>query len=133
MDDLPGIRATMADTVEAALTAPGDLDPEMRRALLARARAVAVESDAPSSVPEPLAGLADKVTRHAYRVVDADVAAALAGGYSQDAVFEAVITTALGAGLARLMCGLAALERPAPGHPTAGTGADADSAAGAGP
>jgi alkylhydroperoxidase family enzyme len=61
------------------------------------------------TLPEPLARFVDKVATEAYKVVDADVARVRDAGYSEDAVLEAVLATAMGAGLSRLEVGLAAL------------------------
>jgi alkylhydroperoxidase family enzyme len=46
---------------------------------------------------EPLAGLVDRVARHAWQVTDEDIAAALASGLSEDQVFELVVCAAVGA------------------------------------
>ena len=62
-------------------TAPADL----------RARAFA-----DSDLPQPLATLADKVAKHSFQVTDADFAAALAAGYTEDQLFELVICAAVG-------------------------------------
>jgi alkylhydroperoxidase family enzyme len=58
-------------------------------------------------------GLDDWVTKaheHAYDVTDADVAALRRAGYSEDAIFEATVAAAVGAGLARFEAGVRALR-----------------------
>lgn len=55
--------------------------------------------------------LADKVARHAYRVTHEDVAAARAGGWSEDELFDLIVSTAVGAGLARRAIGREAVAR----------------------
>lgn len=40
--------------------------------------------------------LAEKVGRHAYRVTDEDIAAAMAPGLNEDEVFEIVVSAAVG-------------------------------------
>jgi alkylhydroperoxidase family enzyme len=60
--------------------------------------------------PEPLATLLNKVARYAYKVTDEDVQALLDAGYSEDAVFEAILSAALGTAVARYERGLAALR-----------------------
>jgi alkylhydroperoxidase family enzyme len=50
------------------------------------------------------------VARHAYRVTDEDVAGLLSAGLSEEAVFEATIATAVGAGWARMEAVLRALR-----------------------
>jgi hypothetical protein len=82
----------------AVVEAPGELPAEAREALVAGEPA-----------PPPLEAYVEKVRRHAYRVTDTEVEAVVAAT-SEDAVFEATVATALGAGLARLEAGLAAIE-----------------------
>jgi len=81
--------------VEAAvLREPGKLDVAVREAI------------ARSDDPAELAPLLDKVRRHAYRIVDGDVA-----GLDDDVALEAVLAAALGAADERRRAALAALER----------------------
>jgi alkylhydroperoxidase family enzyme len=82
----------------AVLEAPGRLPPEERQAC------------ARNEPPEQLAGYVEKVANRAFEVTDNDVAALREQGYSEDEIFEATVSTALGAGLSRLERGLAALE-----------------------
>jgi alkylhydroperoxidase family enzyme len=86
----------LADTV---LTGPGTLDPSIRRA--------AAEG---AAVPEALRGYLDKVARHAYKVTDQDVEALREAGYSEDQIFEATVSCALGACLRSLEAGLRAID-----------------------
>jgi hypothetical protein len=76
----------------AILATPGALDPDTRRAIAA------------GDDPADLAPLLDKVRRHAYRIVDADVA-----GLDEDSVLEGVLAAALGAALERRTAALEAL------------------------
>jgi hypothetical protein len=78
---------------EAILGTPGTLSEESRRAI------------ARGEDPPELAALLDKVRRHAYRVVDRDVA-----GLDEDAVIEAALAAALGVSLDRREAALAAVE-----------------------
>jgi hypothetical protein len=91
----------------ALLAADGDLDPAVRRAAFEHGGGR--PNDTP--LPEPLGRFVDKVTSEAYKVVDGDADELRAAGYSEDAILEAVLATAMGAGLARLEIGLAALGR----------------------
>jgi len=92
--------ANMQRLVDAVLAGPGTLDPNTRRA--------AAEG---ADVPEALRGYLDKVARHAYKVTDEDVVGLRAAGYSEDQIFEATVSCALGACLHRLEAGLGAIER----------------------
>jgi alkylhydroperoxidase family enzyme len=102
--------ALLHAVADVLLDTVADLDPALRRAAFAHAAADATGAARPSGeMPAPLAAFVDKVTRRAYAVVDADVDALRAAGLSEDAILEAVLATATGAGLARLDIGLAAL------------------------
>ena len=89
----------MQHLVDAVLAGPGMLDPNIRRA--------AAEG---ADVPEALRSYLDKVARHAYKVTDEDVEALRVAGYSEDQIFEATVSCALGAGLRRLEAGLGAID-----------------------
>ena len=77
---------------EAIVTTPGALGADVRVAI--------VQGDD----PEELAALLDKVRRHAYRIVDRDVA-----GLETNVVFEAVLAAALAEGDARRRAALEAI------------------------
>ena len=81
----------------AGLGQPGALSPEERRAC------------AEGDPPPPLAAYVDKVRRHAYQVTDDDINALREAGCSEEEIFEATVSAALGAGLCRLETGLALL------------------------
>jgi hypothetical protein len=76
----------------AILTTPGALSENLRRKI--------VQGDDPAE----LAALLDKVRRHAYRIVDADVA-----GLEADVVLEAVLAAALAEGDERRHAALEAI------------------------
>jgi hypothetical protein len=92
--------AKMQRLAGAVLSGPGALDPDVRRAA----------AEGPD-VPEPLRGYLDKVARHAYEVTDEDVEQLRRAGYSEDEIFEATVSCALGAGLRRLEAGLDAIGK----------------------
>lgn len=104
---------------DAILRGPGALDASMREAL-----AGGLE------IPQQLKIYAEKVTRYAYRVTDGDIRSLLAAGYSQDQIFEATLSVALGAAQTRLHAGLTALGAGEPGEPhqARNQGADPDAA-----
>lgn len=72
------------------LDGPGAVERSVRRA--------AFEGGA---VPEPVAGLVDKIRRHAYKVTDDDIAAAKTADWSESQLFELAVATAAGEGLRR--------------------------------
>lgn len=84
----------------AALDGPASLSPQDRRT-------AAFGAD----LSAPLASYTDTVRRHAYKVVDGDIARLREAGLSEDEIFDATVAAAVGAGLARLRAGLRALEQ----------------------
>jgi len=108
---LERIRALFEELRTTVLQGRGVTEPALRRAAASWAAVSGgchlSDSD---ELPEALAAYVDTVACHAYRVTDEQVAALLSAGYSEDAVFEITVSTALGPGLARLERGLAALE-----------------------
>lgn len=72
-------------------------------------RSVRAAAAGGGELPEPLRGYVDKVRRHAYKVTAGDVAALKAAGYTEDQIFELTASAAVGAGMARLEAGLAAI------------------------
>ena len=105
-----------AAVVEAVLTAPGDSDPALRRAVYERARELTARPAAGArGLPEPLGAFVHKVSTRAHSVTDMDVEGLLATGYSEDFVFEAIVSAALGAGMARLELGLVAVREAGAG------------------
>lgn len=84
--------------LKAVTKGAGHLSPDVRTAIVDRARGRAVEA----AVPEALVRFVDQVAKDASGIADADVDAVKAAGYSEEAVFEAIVAAALGASLARL-------------------------------
>lgn len=96
---------------ESILGPKGKVDLALRRAVEARAEELAGGAPADiAAIPDNLRGYVDTVTLHAYRITDEDLQALLRAGYSEDAVFEISAAAAVGAGMARLERGLAALK-----------------------
>ena len=88
----------------AVLETPGDLDCTVRKTVAAYAAGQEAEP------PAELRPYLDKVEKHAYKDVDADLDRLRELGYSEDAIFELSLAVALGAARARLDAGLAALR-----------------------
>lgn len=80
---------------------PGALDPSVRLAICDGLE-----------LPDPLGAYVGKVAEHAHAVGDEDIAGLHRAGYTDDEIFEATVSAALGAGLVRLGRILVAL-RPA--------------------
>jgi alkylhydroperoxidase family enzyme len=91
--------AELRDSVlESVLRGPGQSEP--------RLRAAAADG---RGLPAELQTLVDKIHLHAYKVTDDDLAR-LRGKYSDDQLFEIVVSAALGASRNRLRAGLDALD-----------------------
>jgi hypothetical protein len=71
-------------------------------------------------IPTELDRYLQKVSRHAYRVTDGDVAALKEQGYSEDAIFELTVCAAVGAGLGRWKRGWALLHSSRLSQPEVG-------------
>ena len=99
------------DLVESILTTPGDTDPALRQKVEARSAELGGRVDPETGeIPEALRAYVDKVARHAYKVTERDLDELKQAGYSEDAILEITLSAALGAGMARLERGLAALR-----------------------
>lgn len=86
------------DVLNQVLNGPGRSEPALRNA---------AANDA--ELPADLRSLVDKIHGHAYRVTDDDIARAQRV-YGDDALFEVVVSAAVGASRTRLLAGLRALE-----------------------
>jgi hypothetical protein len=84
---------------EKVLSGPGALAPRLRRA--------ACEL---TYLPEPLGTYVGKVAHRAYTVTDEDILEVRKAHYSEDQLFEATISAALGAGLVRFRSGIVAFR-----------------------
>ncbi len=94
---------------QAVLEGPGATSQE-QRARIAAWSANPDQGPASEQLEEPLAMVLAKVARHAYKVTDEDIQGLLAADYSEDAVFESVISAALGTAIGRYERGMAALR-----------------------
>jgi len=97
---------------DSVLNGDGETRPALRQAVAARGAELAGRSGEPAAqeIPENLRDYVDTVSLHAHRIADEDIQALRRAGYSEDALFELSLSVAVGAGLARLERGLAALR-----------------------
>jgi alkylhydroperoxidase family enzyme len=91
----------------AVLSGPGSLAPNIRHAIC---------EGVYSSTP--LGAFARKVAEHAFKVNDDDIRELHRAHYSDDQIFEAAVSAALGAGLYRLDCVLSVLRAHQPAAAT---------------
>ena len=99
-----GRAGAVAALRRAVLETPGATDPHLREAAFAS-----------GVVPGPWTSYVDGVRAASWRIGDDDVAALLAAGCSEDAVFELTLAAALGAATRRLDAGMRALRDGAAG------------------
>ena len=88
------------------LRGDGRASPALRRAAFDNAGLAA-----------PVSALINKVTIHASKISDADIAAARTAGLNEDQIFEIVVCAALGTGHAAVPCGsrrFGGCDRPCP-------------------
>lgn len=98
MPDEDKKRAAQQALVDRVLNGDGTASPELR------ARAFSN-----TDVPSPLQALISKVATNPTQITDADFAAAKAAGFSEDQLFELVISAAVGQSDRLYEAGLAAL------------------------
>jgi hypothetical protein len=96
---------------EAILRSPGETSSTLRCASEAHAAQLSGRASSQASqLPPEVERYLSKVALHAYKVTDGDIEALRIAGYNEDAIFELTLSAALGAGMARLERGLAALK-----------------------
>jgi alkylhydroperoxidase family enzyme len=86
---------------DAVFDSTGHTSRELRRA---------VADQRLNDLPETLRDYVAKVAKYAYKVTDEDVTALKAAGYSEDQIFEITASASVGAALARLERGMAAVK-----------------------
>lgn len=96
--------------LEVFTTSPANTSEELRMKVTARAARLGGADRAAEEAPGEIKGYIDKVARHAYKVTDDDLRELKEAGYSEDQIFEITLGAALGAGLARLECGMSVLK-----------------------
>src|SRR5690349_18509681 len=84
--------------VDRILAPPGDSPPDQRQAAFTN-----------DGIAEPARALIDKVVKHAYKIIDEDVAA-VKQTLSEDQIFELAVCAAVGQANRQLESALAALE-----------------------
>ncbi len=103
--------ANKQSLIDAVLSSPGDASLVLRRAVAARSAQLGTRSTQYiEQVPIELERYIARVALYAYQTTDQDIEDLRNVGYSEDAIFEITLSAALGAGMVRLECGLAALK-----------------------
>ena len=105
---VPAHVTRLVDTVRTTSAAASS--GALRRAVADHAAALSLDRPDPAPIPKNLEPYVRTVACHAYKVLDRDVDALQAAGYSVDEVFEITVSAAVGAAFARMEVALAALE-----------------------
>jgi len=92
-------QAVVERLLETVLKGPGKLDPRIRQAAAAG-----------TGLPTELAAYVQKVQKSSYKVIDRDIEALKAAGYSEDQILELTLSAALGEGIGLLRAGLKAIQ-----------------------
>ncbi len=110
-EDFPRHAAALQAVAQAVSTVQAPTEPALRAQLIAW-----VEDDvfgrepATAELPEALRTLVAKETRHAYKIVDEDLARLGDAGFEAAAIYDVIVTVAAAAGTARYKKGLAAMR-----------------------
>lgn len=83
---------------------------DLRRAVFDHVAALTRSETPRAQIPSDIEKYIGKVALHAYKVLDREVDAIRAAGYSVDEVFEMTVAAAVSAGVTRMEIALAALE-----------------------
>lgn len=102
--------ATVHRTVDALHTKPASTTPELRQRITDYAIQQSLAASTAPDIPARWEPYLKKVTLHAYKTLDDDIDQLKEAGHSEDEIFELTLCAALGAGLARLERGMAALK-----------------------
>lgn len=96
--------------IEALLGNAGVISQALRQKVEAHAARHGGAAREPAPLPRELETFVDKVALAAYKLTDDDFERLHAVGHDDDAIFELTLSAALGAALARLERGMAALH-----------------------
>ncbi len=103
------IHSTIRQLRDSVLTSAGETTPEERQRVALWSVALE-QGTAHQPMPEPLAKVLAKVVHSPYKVTDEDIQALREAGYSEDAIFELILSAAVGIAMRRYERGMAALH-----------------------
>lgn len=102
--------AKVQQTIDALHTKTAVTSLELRHHVTDYAAQLSMASNTTPDIPSEWEPYLKKVTLYAYKTMDEDVDRLKGTGHSEDEIFELTLCAALGAGLARLECGMDALK-----------------------
>ena len=96
-------KTSMNQLEHALVTTPGDTNPMLRKCIIDYVVAMTLNQVNNPILPDTsVLALVDKITFAAYSIEDDDVAMLRSCGWSDDAIYEIILSAAYGAGLARM-------------------------------
>ncbi len=95
-------KTSMHQISHALLTTPGDTNPALRNHIIDYVVSKTLDHDNTNSLDQNVIALVDKVTFAAYSIEDEDLAMLRSCGWSDDGIYEIILSAAYGAGLARM-------------------------------
>ncbi len=101
----------MIQALKRAVLGNGDSDPELRQQVYEKVSDQVLTGDTTPITAPALNSYVDKLSKHAYKILDRDFEALQAEGYSEDELFELTIVAATAAGVTRFEKGLSILQR----------------------
>lgn len=101
----------MIQALKRAVLAKGHSDPELRQQVYEKVSDRVLTGDDTLLATAALNSYIDKLSNHAYKILDRDVEALQAEGYSEDEIFELTVVGATAAGVTRFEKGLSILQK----------------------
>lgn len=101
----------MIQALKRAVLGKGHANPELRQRVYEKVNTLVLSGDDTPLSPSTLNAYIEKLSKHAYKIVDRDIEYLKAEGFSEDEVFELTIVGATAAGVTRLERGLSILQK----------------------
>lgn len=101
----------MIQALKRAVLGKGHSDPELRQQVYEKVSDQVLTGDTTPITALALNSYIDKLSKHAYKILDRDFEALQAEGYSEDEIFELTIAGATAAGVTRVEKGLSTLQK----------------------
>jgi len=101
----------MIQALKRAVLGKGHSDPELRQQVYEKVSDQVLTGDITPLTAPALNSYIDKLSNHAYKILDQDFEALQSEGYSEDEIFELTIVGATAAGVTRLEKGLSILQK----------------------
>lgn len=101
----------MIQALKRAVLGKGYAKPELRQRVYEKVNTLVLSGDDTPLSPSTLNAYIEKLSKHAYKILDQDIEALKSEGYSEDEIFELTVVGATAAGVTRLEKGLSTLQK----------------------